>query len=93
MGDMYRLGLFVEQNGEKAFFIYNKAKTASQRFANDSYDSILLRLAEAHLEGIGTEKDASAAQKYLQMAKRMPCKSSCPEALGDKIDALLAKLK
>ena len=91
LGDMYRAGLFVEQDVEKAFFIYNKAKTASQRFANDSYDSILLRLAEATLEGVGTEKDVPTARKYLAMAKRMPCQSSCPEDIRAKIDSLTEK--
>ena len=71
LGDMYQLGLFVHQDSEKAYFIYCRAKEFSQRFANAGYGEILLRLADAKLNGIGTEQNVAEANKYLAMAKRL----------------------
>ena len=93
LGDMYRSGLFVNQSSKKAYFIYCKAKDASAKyFLNDSYAEILVRLAEAKIDGIGTDKDIPSARKYLELAKRGSYRSSYPEKnILQKIDALREK--
>ena len=93
LGDMYRAGRFVRKDPEKAYFIYEKAKTASQRFCNDSYAQILFRIAQAKLDGIGTERDPAGAVKYLEMAKRTPSQSSIPENVREAAEALLKRAK
>ena len=93
LGDMYRAGRFVEKDPEKAYFIYEKAKTASQRFCNDSYAEILFRIAQAKLDGIGTARDPMGARKYLEMAKRTPSQSSIPESIRDAAEELLKRAK
>ena len=93
LGDMYRSGIFVKQDSKKAYFIYNKAKKeSSMHFFNDGYAEILVRLAEAKIDGIGTEKDIQGAKKYLMMAQRMPYPSSHPENILPKIEILQKKL-
>lgn len=93
LGDMYRSGLFVKQDNKKAYFIYCKAKDVSTKhFLNDSYAEILVRLAEAKIDGIGTDRDIPGAQKYLAMAKRVPGRSSHPENIQEKVDILQKKL-
>ncbi len=92
LGDMYHAGEFVNQDSKKAYLIYCKAKSVSPRFNNDSYAEILVRLADLMLEGSGTDKDIPGARKYLEMAKRMPSKSSNPENTPQKIEFLLKKL-
>ena len=91
LGDMYYAGEFVRQDNKKAYFIYCKAKAMSQRFCNDSYSEILVRLAELMMDGSGTDKDVAGALKYLEMAKRIQNKSSNPEDISQKIETLLKK--
>ena len=91
LGDMYHAGEFVRQDSKKAYFIYCKAKAMFQRFCNDSYAEILVRLAELMMDGLGTDKDVAGALKYLKMAQRMPHQSSNPENIPQKIDLLLKK--
>ena len=93
LGDTYRDGAFVRRDVEKAYFIYEKAKAVSaERFGNDGYGEILLRLARAKLVGEGTAVDAAGARKYLTIAKRLPRKSSVAEDVPALADALLAKI-
>lgn len=93
LGDMYRSGIFVKQDSKKAYFIYNKAKKeSSMHFFNDGYAEILVRLAAAKIDGIGTEKDIQGAKKYLMMAQRMPYQSSHPENILPKIEILQKKI-
>jgi len=91
LGDMYSTGSFVNQDSEKAYFIYSKAKKCSERFFNDSLADTLIRMAQAKLDGSGTEKDNAVALKYLKMAKRIPQKFSHSKNILQEIDALIEK--
>jgi TPR repeat protein len=68
IGDMYREGLYINKDIDKAFYWYNRAHLYS---INDHYikASVSLRMGRAYLEGEGTEISLLKALKYLQSAE------------------------
>ena len=69
IGDMYKNGIYVRKNIQKAFYWYKEAFLYTQ---NDDYctASVSLRLGEAYLYRKGTDIDLLKSLKYLQIAER-----------------------
>jgi len=69
IGDMYKNGIYVKEDIQKAFYWYREAFLYTQ---NDDYctASVALRLGEAYLYGKGTDIALLKSLKYLQIAER-----------------------
>ncbi len=91
LGDMYRSGKFVNKDDEKAYFIYCKAKNSSPKFDYEGYADILVRLAEAKIEGIGTDKDIICALKYLERIRRTSDRCSPSQSVLQRAKDLTEK--
>ena len=81
IGDMYKNGLFVAKNEDKAFHWYQEAWHCLTDVyygdddiedSDDDYQfaSTALRLGESYLYGVGTDISLSEAEKYLKIAKK-----------------------
>ena len=58
IGDMYQNGYYVEKNPKEAFVIYNRClETMTDEAAPSVAGPVFLRLGNAFLKGLGTEKN------------------------------------
>ncbi|MCD8082496.1 MAG: sel1 repeat family protein [Clostridiales bacterium] len=70
LGDLYAHGLYVEEDAERAFRLYQRSyQVIDGDMDNDCYADACLRIGECYMKGIGTEKDTVAARMYLEEAK------------------------
>ncbi len=72
IGDMYRNGYYVKKNELEAFRIYNRCLELmpDEAVAFVGAD-VMMRIADCHFEGIGTEVDYEAALEHYQKAEQL----------------------
>lgn len=73
LGEMYRLGVHVKKDIQKACDLYNQITSAEEKgFEHDIYYwRAFYRLACAKHRGEGTEKDVKEALKLIKVAKKL----------------------
>ena len=70
IGDMYQNGYYVEKNPKEAFLIYNRClDTMTDEAAPMVAGPVFLRVGNAFLKGLGTEKNAMNALICFQKAE------------------------
>ena len=70
IGDMYQNGYYVKKNPKEAFLIYNRClDTMTDEAAPTVAGPVFLRVGNAFLEGLGTEKNAMNALICFQKAE------------------------
>ena len=70
IGDMYLNGYYVEKNPVEAFHIYSHClETMTEEAAPAVAGPVFLRIAEAFLNGVGTEEDPKSALVCYQKAE------------------------
>ena len=72
IGDMYRDGLFVQQDRKMAYSIYKTAyDKMNHMIFEDAYGSNMMRLGICYLNGYGCEKNVELAEDILNEAKEI----------------------